>query len=117
MDVLNPVKQEIVSAEQINVKIEEHPIESEPWQYSHCIKFEMELSKTTNKPFVCEQCGKSFITEGDMIKHISIHTGVKTYACKHCGKIFRQQGTLSQHIRTHTGEKPYTCEHCGKSFT
>ena len=71
---INPVKQEIVSTEQMNIEKEDHPIESEPW-HTHCIKYEMELSKTRNKPFVCEQCCKSFITEGDMSKHIRIHTG------------------------------------------
>ena len=33
MDILKPVKQEIVSTEQIGIKIEYHEIEDEPWQY------------------------------------------------------------------------------------
>ena len=108
MDILKPVKQEIVSTEQIDIKIEAepwqypqnikavkeeivptdqidieikyHPIESEPRQYSHCIKFEMELSKATKKPYGCEHCGKSFTTLQKLSQHIRTHTGENPYA-------------------------------------
>ena len=50
----NPNKQEMISTEQIDIEIKDHPIESEPWQVSPSIKFEMDLSKTTKKPFACE---------------------------------------------------------------
>ena len=87
MDILKPVKQEIVSTEQKDLKIEVYLIEAEPWhylqtidpvkqegissteemdikvanpieteplQYSQCIKFEKEFSKTTENPYVCK---------------------------------------------------------------
>ena len=37
MDNIKPVKQDIVSTEKIYIKIEEHPIETESWQYPQSI--------------------------------------------------------------------------------
>ena len=138
MDILKPVKQELVSTEQIDLKIKDHPIESEPWlylqtidpvkqegimstkemdikvdnlieteslQYSQCINSEKEFSKTTEKPYVCKHCGKSFTTEEHLSEHIRIHTGEKPYNCEYCGKSFIRQGHLTKHMRTHTEEK------------
>ena len=122
MDILKPVKQERVSTEQLDLKIEDHPIEDEPWHYLHSIdtvKQEGNISteemdiKVDNlietESFQYSQCIKS---EKEFSK-----TTEKPYVCKHCGKSFTTQEHLSEHIRIHAGEKPYTCEHCGKSFS
>ena len=47
-------KQEgIISTKEMDIKVD-HPIENEPLQYSQCIKSEMEILKTIEKPYECK---------------------------------------------------------------
>ncbi|KAG2467404.1 GZF1 protein, partial [Polypterus senegalus] len=69
------------------------------------------------KPFMCENCGKSFASKEYLKHHSRIHTGSKPFKCDICSRMFAQRNSLHQHIKVHTGERPYCCDQCGKQFT
>lgn len=62
---------------------------------------------TAERPYVCTECGKSFIYVHNLIIHTRQHTGERPYKCSDCPKAFRSSSTLKAHLLTHTGEKRY----------
>ncbi|XP_066471638.1 zinc finger protein 436-like [Tiliqua scincoides] len=76
-----------------------------------------QTAKTGEKPFKCQECGKTFRQSHVLQIHQRTHTGEKSYKCQECGMTFSQSGHLIRHHRTHTGEEPYKCQECGMTFS
>jgi huckebein len=60
------------------------------------------------RPFRCEQSGKSFTRNEELTSHKRIHSGLRPYACGVCGKRFGRKDHLKKHARTHQLRLPPT---------
>ena len=73
---------------------------------------------STDRPFSCETCGKTFKYKLSLKLHRNSHEGtkVKEFTCEICGKDLSTKDSLTWHMNTHTGIKPYNCSFCPKQF-
>ncbi|XP_063828495.1 zinc finger protein 260-like isoform X2 [Ostrinia nubilalis] len=69
-----------------------------------------------NRPFKCNMCPKSFLSESILKEHLNVHCNLKPYNCSLCLKSFAFISTLKKHLKTHTRERGYMCAMCGKTF-
>ncbi|XP_029736086.1 zinc finger and BTB domain-containing protein 42 [Aedes albopictus] len=72
------------------------------------------------RPFRCTICGKSYLTEQDMLDHRRNHDpSMKPYKCQSCEKRYRHGFDLDRHSEKHHGTMPYVCiiEGCPMAFS
>ncbi|XP_067666519.1 zinc finger protein 585A-like isoform X2 [Haliotis asinina] len=71
---------------------------------------------SSEKPFACRYCDKSFSSNMNLNRHTRVHTGEKPFLCLLCGKRFRDNSSFSMHRKYHNENKLFECDLCGKTF-
>lgn len=67
------------------------------------------------RPFVCDQCGRSYRHAGSLVNHKNSHkTG--EYYCALCNNTYSNQLAMKNHLRIHFSVKRHRCQDCGKAF-
>lgn len=72
--------------------------------------------ETTTHDYVCLHCGKSFLIERFLRRHLKTHSTSARFACEDCGKAFKTEQYLANHKLIHSEETPFTCPHCPARF-
>ncbi|CAG7733936.1 unnamed protein product [Allacma fusca] len=96
----------------------------EKWKYGP-EKSDSEVSskkRAAKKPFVCNECGKGYLTRDIYEAHLKTHSGELEYACQHCDKKFAVLKYLQLHNRTAHNitnklqSESTNCPFCGLDF-
>lgn len=101
-------------------------VKEEAWEETTVKGEEMELrletaekgcqtEATSERPFSCEVCGRSYKHAGSLINHRQSHqTG--HFGCQACSKGFSNLMSLKNHRRIHADPRRFHCSDCGKAF-
>ncbi|XP_017845198.1 transcription factor Ouib [Drosophila busckii] len=57
------------------------------------------------RPFQCEYCEKTFVTQGDCRAHQAVHTTSRAFNCDICAQSFKMQKHYIQHLSTKSHKK------------
>lgn len=76
---------------------------------------------SNQRDHMCPSCNKTFITSGDLARHMVSHSGIKNYHCDICAKSFGRNRDMVVHKKkVHLNDRiaeNYKCNECHKVFT
>ena len=91
---------------------------SKPFTSKQTLNMHVNYVHTTDRPFSCRLCNKSYKIKSELTQHELTHSDHCNYSCETCGKQFRGKVNLRMHMKTHLSdsEKKHVCSMCGHRF-
>lgn len=76
-----------------------------------------EKTHDSHWPRKCRYCDEIIAKKIDFLPHLNAnHEDMKNFICNQCGKRFFKERNLVSHVKIHSGERNYMCDICGFSF-
>lgn len=82
----------------------------------HKIALRHVLQHNQKHRFKCKNCGKPFISRGNLHDHVSTYHENKKFKCSKCKSSFRYMKKLKQHVKKTHAEKKHKCKQCKAAF-
>ena len=79
------------------------------------LKEHTRLAHSSQRPYKCTSCPKSFKVPYVLKLHLITHSNQKPYKCYSCSKSFNNPGSLSHHKKIHDSDD-ISCDSCSKVF-
>ncbi|XP_022179902.1 transcriptional repressor CTCFL-like isoform X2 [Myzus persicae] len=80
------------------------------------LRIHVQKLHTSDKPILCNRCGKAFPDRYQFKVHCLSHKGEKCFKCKLCSYASTTERHLQTHMFVHSDKKPFQCDQCDQAF-